>query len=274
MDLILLVKALLMGLVEGVTEFLPISSTGHLIIAGDLLDFLRKEQRDVFEIFIQLGAIMAVCWEYRQKLAHTLASVGSEARARRFVFNVAIAFVPAGVLALLLGKLIKTRLFFPAPVATAFFVGGLVILWAEHRKHTVNVWEVDDMSWKDALKVGFAQCFALIPGTSRSGSTIIGGLLFGLSRKAATEFSFFLAIPTLTSAALYDLYKHRAAFDAGAMGLMSVGLVVSFFSALFAVRGLIRYISRHDFCAFAWYRMAFGAVVLLTAYFGVVKWSN
>jgi undecaprenyl-diphosphatase len=273
-DLILLVKALVMGVVEGVTEFLPISSTGHLIIAGDLLNFLQKEQRDVFEIFIQLGAIMAVCWEYRQKLAGTVMSLGSEARARRFLFNVLLAFVPAGVLALLFGKFIKAHLFFPAPVAAAFFVGGLVILWAEHRKHTVNVWEVDDMSWKDALKVGFAQCFALIPGTSRSGSTIIGGLLFGLSRKAATEFSFFLAIPTLTSAAFYDLYKHRAGLDGDFAVLMAAGFIMSFFSALFAVRGLIRYISRHDFCAFAWYRMVFGALVFLSAYMGWVNWSN
>jgi undecaprenyl-diphosphatase len=273
-DLLLLTKALIMGLVEGLTEFLPISSTGHLIITGDLLNFLEKDLREVFEIFIQLGAILAVCWEYRQKLIQVTVGLSNDPQARRFAFNLILAFIPAAVFGLLLGKTIKAHLFSPAPVAMAFVVGGLVILWAERRKHTVHVDEVDAMTWKDALKVGLAQCFALIPGMSRSGATIIGGLFFGLSRKAATEFSFFLAIPTLTAAALYDLYKHRAAIDAGMGGLLAAGFILSFLSALLAVRGLLRYISRHDFTAFAWYRIAFGGLVLLTAYTGVVQWSR
>jgi undecaprenyl-diphosphatase len=274
MDLLLLIKALVMGLVEGLTEFLPISSTGHLIITGDLLNFLQKDLREVFEIFIQLGAILAVCWEYRHKLMHVTAGLPNDPEARRFVFNLIVAFIPAAVIGLLLGKTIKAHLFSPAPVATAFVVGGLIILWAERRKHTAHVQEVDAMTWQDALKVGLAQCFALIPGMSRSGSTIIGGLLFGLSRKAATEFSFFLAIPTLTAAAFYDLFKHRTVLDAGMPGLLAVGFVMSFLSALLAVRGLLRYISRHDFIAFAWYRIAFGALVLVTAYVGLVNWSR
>lgn len=274
MDWVLWLKAVVMGVVEGLTEFLPISSTGHLIITGDLLGFLAKEQRDVFEIFIQLGAILAVCWEYRTKLIQVVTGLPREARARRFAFNLIIAFIPAAVLGLLLSKTIKRHLFAPVPVATAFVVGGLIILWAERRKHTVRVAEVDVMTWKDALKVGLAQCFALIPGTSRSGATIIGGLLFGLSRRTATEFSFFLAIPTLTAAALYDLYKHRALLDGDLAGVLAIGSVVSFVSALIAVRGLLRYISRHDFSVFAWYRIAFGAIVLITAYGGWVSWSN
>jgi undecaprenyl-diphosphatase len=274
MDLLLLIKALVMGLVEGLTEFLPISSTGHLIITGDLLNFLRKDLREVFEIFIQLGAILAVCWEYRHKLIHVAKGISSDVQARRFVFNVILAFIPAAVLGLLLGKSIKAYLFSPMPVASAFVVGGLIILWAERRKHASRVREVDAMTWRDALKVGVAQCFALIPGMSRAGATIIGGLLFGLSRKAATEFSFFLAIPTLTAAALYDLYKHRSAIDADMGGLLAVGFIMSFLSAVLAVRGLLRYISRHDFSAFAWYRIAFGALVLITAYAGVANWSR
>jgi undecaprenyl-diphosphatase len=274
MGLILMIKALVMGIVEGLTEFLPVSSTGHLIITGDILNFLQKEQRGVFEIFIQLGAILAVCWEYRRKLFHVVAGLPTDRDSRRFIGNVLIAFVPAGILAALFGSAIKSHLFAPVPVAIAFVVGAFVIIWAERRKHTVRVQEVDAMTWKDALKVGFAQCFALIPGTSRSGSSIIGGLFFGLSRKAATEFSFLLAIPTLTAAALYDLYKHRTLLDADMAGLLAIGFVVSFISALFAVRGLLRYISRHDFTIFAWYRIAFGALVLVTAYAGIVNWSD
>lgn len=273
MDLLLFGKALVMGLVEGLTEFLPISSTGHLIITGDLLNFLDKEPREMFEIFIQLGAILAVCWEYRRKLFQVTAGLLTDLGARKFVFNLILAFVPAATLGLLFGKTIKAHLFSPAPVAMAFVVGGLIILWAERWVHIPKVDSVDAMNWRDALKVGFAQCFALIPGTSRSGATIIGGLLFGLSRKAATEFSFFLAIPTLTAAALYDLYKHRSVLDSDMIGLLSVGFIVSFLSALVAVRGLLRYISRHDFTAFAWYRIAFGGLVLLTAYAGLVNWS-
>lgn len=274
MDLLLLIKAIIMGIVEGLTEFLPVSSTGHLIIAGDLLKFLEGEQRNLFEIFIQLGAILAVCWEYRKKLVHAVAGVTKEPQSRQFWTNLLMAFIPAAVLGLLFGKTIKAYLFSPVPVAAAFIVGGLVILWAERRKHTITVNEVDSMTWRDALKVGLAQCFALIPGMSRSGATIIGGLLFGLSRKAATEFSFFLAIPTLTAAALYDLYKHRDVLTADLSWLLVVGFVSTFVFALLAVRGLIRYISHHDFVVFAWYRIGFGVLVLLTAYFGLVKWEG
>ncbi|MBK1664736.1 undecaprenyl-diphosphatase [Rhodospirillum rubrum] len=273
MDLVMLIKAVILGLVEGITEFLPISSTGHLIIAGSLLDFLDEQKRDVFVIVIQLGAILAVCWEYRRRLTDVVAGLGSDPQSWKFVTNLLVAFLPAVVLGLTFGKVIKANLFSPVPVATAFIVGGLVILWAERRRHPIRVREVDEMTWVDALKIGLAQCFALIPGTSRSGATIIGGLFFGLSRKAATEFSFFLAIPTLTAASLYDLYKNRALLDGDMSGLMAVGFVVSFLSALVAVRGLIRYISRHDFTVFAWYRIAFGLVVLATAWSGLVSWS-
>ena len=274
MDILLFTKALIMGIVEGLTEFLPISSTGHLIITGDLLNFLEREQRDLFEIFIQLGAILAVCWEYRRKLIHAVAAVASEEKSRQFWLNLIIAFMPAAFLGLLFSKAIKAYLFSPVPVAAAFIVGGLAILWAERRKHTVTVAEVDAMGWRSALKIGLAQCFALIPGTSRSGATIIGGLLFGLSRQAATEFSFFLAIPTLTAAALYDLYKHRELLSVDLSSVLAVGFVASFVFALLAVRGLVRYISKHDFVVFAWYRIAFGVVVLLTAYLGWVKWAE
>ncbi len=263
-----------MGIVEGLTEFLPVSSTGHLIITGDLLKFLDREQRNLFEIFIQLGAILAICWEYRKKLIRAVAGITGEPQSQRFWINLVVAFIPASVLGLLFGKVIKAYLFSPIPVATAFVVGGLVILWAERRKYIIAVNEVDTMTWRDALKVGLAQCFALIPGTSRSGATIIGGLLFGLSRKAATEFSFFLAIPTLTAAALYDLYKHRELLSADLWWLLAVGFVASFLFALLAVRALIRYISRHDFVVFAWYRIAFGVLVLLTAYLGLVDWAG
>jgi undecaprenyl-diphosphatase len=274
MDAVLLVKALIMGVVEGLTEFLPISSTGHLILAGDLLKFLGKEQRDLFEVFIQLGAILAVVWEYRHKLIHVLGGLGSDPVARNLFVNVIIAFFPAAILGVALGDVIKAHLFAPIPVAIAFIAGALIILWAERRRHIVRVQEADNMTHLDALKVGLAQCLALIPGTSRAGASIIGGLLFGMSRKAATEFSFFLAIPTLGAASLYDLYKHRHILDSHLTGLLIAGFVMSFLCALLAVRALLRYISRHDFTPFAWYRIAFGAIVLLTAYLGLVKWSQ
>lgn len=272
MDQLLLLKALILGLVEGITEFLPISSTGHLILVGDLLDF-NDEKGKLFEIAIQLAAILAVCWEYRVKISEVIMGLPSRREAQRFALNLVIAFVPAAILGLLFIKKIKQYLFHPVPVALAFIVGGIVILWAERRAHRITVEDVGAMGWKDALKVGLAQCFALIPGTSRSGATIIGGLLFGLSRKAATEFSFFLAIPTMFAATFYDVYKHRDILRFGDLGMFAVGFVASFASAFFAVRGLLRYISRHDFSAFAWYRIAFGIVVLLTAYSGAVNWS-
>jgi undecaprenyl-diphosphatase len=266
-------KALILGIVEGLTEFLPISSTGHLILVGDLLNF-NDERGKVFEIVIQFAAILAVCWEYRAKLGSVVSGLakGQEA-AQRFTANLIIAFIPAAILGLLFASKIKAHLFAPVPVALAFIVGGLVILWAERRDHKVSIETVDDMRWKDALKVGCAQTLALIPGTSRSGATIIGGLLFGLSRKAATEFSFFLAIPTLTAATLYEVVKYRSLFHAHDWWLFAVGAASSFVSAFLCVRWLLRFISRHDFTAFAWYRIVFGLVVLGTAYSGMVSWS-
>jgi undecaprenyl-diphosphatase len=272
MEIPLLLKALILGIVEGLTEFLPISSTGHLIIVGQLLDF-NDEKGKIFEIVIQTGAMLAIVWEYRRRFGKVIAGLFNDAQAQRFVINLVIAFIPAAVLGLAFGKVIKATLFKPVPVAIAFIVGGLIILWAERREHRVTVESVDEMRWTDALKVGVAQAFALIPGTSRSGATIIGGMLFGLSRRAATEFSFFLAVPTLIAAGAYDLYKNRALFDAGDIGIFSVGTVASFISAFLCVRWLLRYIAHHDFTAFAWYRIVFGVVVLGTAYSGIVTWA-
>ena len=272
MDWILLGKALVLGIVEGLTEFLPVSSTGHLILVGDLLRF-NDEKGKIFEIVIQCGAILAVCWEYRAKLAGVMGGLFSDRGAQRFVLNLTVAFVPVAVLGLLFGKAIKATLFKPVPVAVAFIVGAFVILWAERREHRVSVQSVDEMTWKDALRVGIAQCFALIPGTSRAGATIIGGLLFGLSRRAATEFSFFLAIPVLFAASGYELFKHRELFSSADLGMFGVGFAAAFVSAFFCVRWLLRYIIRHDFTVFAWYRIAFGVIVLATAYTHLVDWS-
>jgi undecaprenyl-diphosphatase len=272
MDTLLLIKAAILGIVEGLTEFLPISSTGHLIMAEDLLNF-NDEKGKVFEIVIQFAAILAVCWEYRAKIMTVAAGLSGDRASQRFAMNLFIAFLPAAVLGLLFAKAIKAHLFAPVPVALAFIIGGIVILWAEKREHKITVQSADDMGWKDALKVGCAQAFALIPGTSRSGATIIGGLLFGLSRKAATEFSFFLAIPTLTAATLYEAVKYRHLFHAEDIGILAVGNITSFISAFLCVRWLLRYISHHDFTVFAWYRIAFGLVVLGTDYAGIVNWS-
>ncbi|MDO8465029.1 MAG: undecaprenyl-diphosphate phosphatase [Gallionella sp.] len=273
MDTILLIKAAILGIVEGLTEFLPISSTGHLILAGDLLDF-NNERGKVFEIVIQFAAILAVCWEYRAKLGTVVGGLlQKQEAAQRFTANLLIAFLPLAILGLLFGKAIKAHLFSPVPVALAFIIGGIFILWAEKRDHRITVESVDNMHWRDALKMGFAQALALIPGTSRSGATIIGGLFFGLSRKGATEFSFFLAVPTLTAATVYELVKYRDQFHADDWGIFIVGSVTSFISAFLCVRWLLRYISHHDFTVFAWYRIVFGLVVLGTAYSGVVSWS-
>ncbi len=268
-----LICALILGVVEGLTEFLPISSTGHLILAGDLLGF-NDDRAKVFNIVIQTGAMLAIVWEYRARFSKVLAGVMRDAVARRFVSNLVVAFLPAAVLGLVFGKLIKAHLFKPVPVALAFIVGGLLILWIERRPRKVTVESVDDMSWKDALKVGFAQAFALIPGTSRSGATIVGGMLFGLSRRAATEFSFFLAVPTLMAAGAYDLFKNRALLTVNDLGLFAVGGITAFVSAFLCVRWLLRYITTHDFSLFAWYRILFGGAVLLTAYTGLVNWSG
>jgi len=272
MDLVLYLKIAVLGVVEGLTEFLPISSTGHLIIAGQLLGF-GGEKAKVFDIVIQSGAMLAVVWEYRARFGRVLAGLTSDPVARRFAVNLVIAFMPAALLGLAFASAIKRHLFYAVPVALAFIVGGLIILWVERSPRKPRVESVDDMTWKDALKVGCAQAVALIPGTSRSGATIIGGMLFGLSRRAATEFSFFLAVPTLIAAGAYDLFKHRALLDAADLGPFGVGFVVSFISAFFCVRWLLRYIAAHDFSAFAWYRIVFGIVVLATAYTGLVNWT-
>jgi undecaprenyl-diphosphatase len=272
LDILLLAKAAIMGVVEGLTEFLPISSTGHLILAASLLDFTGDKVK-VFDIAIQTGAIGAVIIVYWQRLRDTARGLPSEPQARRFVLNVGIAFVPAVVLGLLFGKAIKAHLFTPVVVASAFIVGGLVILWAERRPASaVRIQAVDEMTPWDALKVGLVQCVAMIPGTSRSGATIIGGMLLGLSRKAATDFSFFLAIPTLIGAGAYSLVKERALLGWADLPMFGVGLLFSFISAWLCVRWLLRYIATHDFVPFAWYRIVFGLVVLLTAWTGWVDW--
>ncbi len=263
MDLIILFKALILGIVEGITEFLPISSTGHLIIVGDLLSF-NDEVGKVFEIVIQLGAILAVCWEFRVRLLKVAGGViDGDAAAWRFVVNLLIAFLPAAIAGLLFIKAIKAHLFQPFTVAIAFIVGGLVILWVERRPRPVRVTQVDDMRWADALKVGLAQTFSLIPGTSRAGATIMGGMIFGQSRQAATEFSFFLAIPTMFAATFYDVFKHWQLLHAHDLGTFAVGFAAAFVSAFFAVRELLRYIAQHSFTVFAWYRIVFGILLLV-----------
>jgi undecaprenyl-diphosphatase len=309
----LLVKAAILGLVEGLTEFLPISSTGHLILAGSLLGF-HGEKEKLFDVAIQTGAMFAVVWYFRVRIATVIAGLGSNPIARRFVLNVLIAFMPAAVLGLVFGKTIKAVLFKPVPVAIAFIVGAFVILWAEARqrrqlaaqlaisqeasKESVRqarqasrqagvpveavrpvvvgprVQHVDDMTRLDALKLGLAQAFALIPGTSRSGATIIGGMLFGLSRQAATEFSFFLAMPTLIGAGAYDIYKYRDLLSMSDLPMFAIGMVVSFISALACVRWLLRYVATNDFVPFAYYRIVFGVLVLMTSYFGWVQWLD
>ena len=282
MDLLLL-KAALLGLVEGFTEFLPISSTGHLILVGSLLNFTGPTAA-TFEIAIQTGAMLAVMWEYRARLLATLRGITDQSTAQRFVFNVGIAFLPAVLFGLLLGKTIKTHLFHPVPVAVAFIVGGIIILWVEarHRRaygaldlagqRKARIESVDAMHWRDALKIGLMQCLALIPGTSRSGATIIGGMWLGLSRKAATEFSFYLAIPTLIGAGAYSLYKQRALLTLNDLPIFSVGFLFAFLSAWLCIRWLIRYVATHDFTGFAWYRIAFGLLVLALFPTHILQW--
>ena len=274
MDVVLLVKAAIMGVVEGLTEFLPISSTGHLILAGSLLGFDDAKAK-VFDIAIQTGAIFAVILVYWQKIRSTLVALPTERQAQRFALNVLIGFLPAVVLGLLFGKAIKAHLFTPVVVASTFIIGGFIILWAERRPASATrVHSVDEMTPLDALKVGLVQCLAMIPGTSRSGSTIIGGMLLGLSRQAATDFSFFLAIPTLIGAGVYSLYKERALLSMADLPMFLTGLVFSFLSAWLCVRWLLRYISTHSFVPFAYYRIVFGVVVLVTAWTGWVQWAD
>ena len=289
MDLILLTKALILGVVEGLTEFLPISSTGHLILVGDLLGF-NDERGKAFEVIIQFGAILAVCWEFRAKLWRVVSTLGSSSLSRRFVLNLLIASFPAMSLGLVFGKHIKAVLFAPIPVATAFIVGALIIFWAERlqAKRPIQtivspLHSVDELSHLDALKVGLAQCAALIPGTSRSGATIIGGMLFGLPRAVATEFSFFLAVPVIGGATAYELLKLwkspvSLSVDGSSTGdftlAIIVGFVAAFISAFACVRWLIHYVAGHNFIPFAWYRIVFGLVVLISAYTGLVAWSH
>ncbi len=272
MELWTAVQALILGIVEGLTEFLPISSTGHQIIVADLLNF-GGERAMAFNIIIQLGAILAVVWEFRRKILDVVTGLPTQRNAQRFTINLLIAFMPAVVLGVIFADLIHEYLFNPITVATALVVGGLVMLWAERRQHEIHANNVDEISWKDALKVGFAQCLAMIPGTSRSGSTIIGGLLFGLSRKTATEFSFFLAMPTMVGAAVYSGYKYRNLFQPDDLPVFAVGFITSFIFAMIAVRGLLKFIANHSYAAFAWYRIAFGLVILATWQFGWVDWT-
>lgn len=281
MDLILLAKAIVLGVVEGLTEFLPISSTGHLILVGDLLDF-NDERGKAFEVIIQFGAILAVCWEFREKLWKVASTARTSAISQRFILNLLIASIPAMGLAFVFGKYIKAVLFAPIPVASAFIVGALVIFWAERRQQKVissksHIQSVDDLTPMDALKVGLAQCAALIPGTSRSGATIIGGMLFGLPRAVATEFSFFLAIPVIGGATAYELlklWKNPVALSGEFTWAIVVGFISAFISAFICVRWLIHYVAGHNFIPFAWYRIVFGVLVLVSAYTGLVAWSH
>ena len=272
MDLWTAAQALILGVVEGLTEFLPISSTGHQIIVADLLDF-GGERAMAFNIIIQLGAILAVVWEFRRKILDVVIGLPTQKNAQRFTANLLIAFLPAVVLGVIFADLIHHYLFNPITVATALVIGGIIMLWAERRVHTVRAETVDDMVWTDALKIGFTQCLAMIPGTSRSGSTIIGGLLFGLSRKAATEFSFFLAMPTMVGAAVYSGYKYRDLFQASDLPVFAIGFVTAFVFAMIAVKGLLKFLASHSYAAVAWYRIAFGLLILATWQFGWIDWA-
>jgi undecaprenyl-diphosphatase len=273
MDVWLAFQALILGVVEGITEFLPISSTGHQIIVADLIGF-GGERAMAFNIIIQLGAILAVVWEYRNKVLGIVLGLPREPGAQRFTLNLLVAFLPAVVLGVLFADLIHTYLFNPITVAAALIVGGVVMLWAERRPHRIHAESVDDIRWRDALKIGFAQCLAMIPGTSRSGATIIGGLLFGLSRKAATEFSFFLAMPTMVGAAVYSGYKYRDLFQPGDLTVFAIGFVTSFIFAMIAVRALLRFIGNHSYAVFAWYRIVFGLLILATWQLHLIDWST
>lgn len=273
MDFWSALQAVILGIVEGLTEFLPISSTGHQIIVADLINF-GGERAMAFNIIIQLGAILAVVWEFRRKIFDVVVGLPRERTAQRFTANLLIAFMPAVVLGVLFADLIHEYLFNPITVAAALVVGGVIMLWAERREHRIEVDHVDEMNWSHALKIGFVQCIAMIPGTSRSGSTIIGGLLFGLSRKAATEFSFFLAMPTMVGAAVYSGYKYRELFQPSDFMVFAIGFVVSFIFAMIAVRGLLKFIANHSYAVFAWYRIVFGLIILATWQFGWVDWAT
>ena len=273
MDFWTALQVIILGVVEGLTEFLPISSTGHQIVVADLLGF-GGERAIAFNIIIQLGAILAVMWEYRRKILITAFNVPRKREAQRFATNLLVAFLPAVIIGVAFADLIHEYLFNPITVALALVIGGLIMLWAERREHEIRVQEVDDMTWKEALKIGLAQCLAMIPGTSRSASTIIGGLLFGLSRRAATEFSFFLAMPTMVGAAVYSGYKYRELFQPGDLPVFALGFVVSFIFALIAVRALLKFIANHSYALFAWYRSGFGLLILATWQFSLIDWSS
>ncbi len=283
MDIIYQLKAFILGIVEGLTEFLPISSTGHLIIAGDLLNFTGPEV-NTFNIAIQAGAIFAVCWFYRQRLWQVATGLFTQKKEQRLVINLIVAFLPAAILGVIFADLIEELLFNAISVAVALVLGGFIIFWVENahakRSYSPRVPNMDDMTVKDAFLVGCMQCIAMIPGTSRSGATIIGGLVLGLSRKAATEFSFFLAIPTIFGATVYSLAKTFLRVSEQqtfvwttdmTIGFM-VGFVVSFVSALVVVKWLLRYVSSNDFKSFGWYRIIFGIIILVTYYTGLVAW--
>ncbi|WKE66429.1 undecaprenyl-diphosphate phosphatase [Gallaecimonas kandeliae] len=273
MELWVAFQAFILGLVEGVTEFLPISSTGHQIIVADLIDF-TGDRAMAFNIIIQLGAILAVIWEYRVTVLSVITGLPTRKPAQRFTANLLVAFFPAVILGLAFADDIHKYLFNPITVATALVIGGFVMLWAEKRDHKISAHSVDDMTWQQALKVGLAQCLALIPGTSRSGSTIIGGLLFGMSRKAATEFSFFLAMPTMTGAAVYSAYKYRHLFQMSDLPVFALGFLFSFIFAMIAVKALLKFIGNHSYAVFAWYRIGFGALILLSWQLNWVDWST
>lgn len=273
MDTILLLKALVLGIIEGLTEFLPISSTGHLIVAGDLLNY-TNEQSKVFKIVIQLGAILAVCWEYRQRISEVVSGLGTDSVQQRFALHLMAGFLPAAILGVLFYSTIKTYLFNPITVASALIVGGLVILYVEKRVYHPRIETMDALTWRTALKIGFAQSLAMFPGVSRAGATIIGGVIFGLSRKAATEFSFFLAIPTMFAATIYDVYKSWGLLRLEDLPVFAVGFVAAFVAAMLTIKALLRFVSNHSFVPFAWYRIVFGVAILASAYFGVINWSH
>jgi len=273
MDLWSAIQALILGIVEGLTEFLPISSTGHQIIVADLLGF-GGDRAMAFNIIIQLGAILAVVWEFRRKIIDVVIGLPRQREAQRFTVNLMVAFFPAVILGVAFADAIHEYLFNPITVAMALVIGGVIMLWAERRQHNTNIDHVDDMTWVDALKIGCIQCLAMIPGTSRSGSTIIGGLLIGLSRKAATEFSFFLAMPTMVGAAVYSGYKYRDLFQPSDLPVFAIGFITSFIFAMIAVRGLLKFIGNHSYAMFAWYRIVFGLLILATWKFGWVDWTS
>jgi len=272
-ELIIIIKAIVMGLVEGVTELLPISSTGHLILAGELMNFMDKDKRVVFEVFIQMGALMAIVWEYRSKIFGSLFAIGHPGAGRNLYLNLMIGFLPAAILGFILSDFITEVLFSPYVVAGGFIVGGFIIIWVEKRAYAPTLDDMDKVTYSTALKIGLCQCLALIPGTSRSGSTIIGGMFFGMSRTAATEFSFFLALPMISAASLYSLFKARDLLVMEDVGVLAIGFITSFISAFIVMRALLRFISNHTFMAFAWYRIVFGLLIAATAYTGVINWA-